>query len=322
MTFGRVTRITPLLLLLLAACGEEGRGGDVTGPPDPPPLPVIDSATVLRFTGTAHGQMQAILHTIYGGQDLGTPNLFLLPSLGAPAGVEGVAPRRAAAREGCTPAQTGLDSLGVAIDSDLDGVPDDNTVDFGPGCSFLDGGLEYTFSGKYRLRDPGGGVMDWEYTTTALAAKVRDTLTGDFFRQEVSGTETAHFSAAHAAHQMDVTLEITSRSGIDSTHLSLRTLEASTYDPTAGSTFQLHGSLPQGTLGLGAELTFRDLAAGADPRRFVLSTPVPIHTSFSCDSGIDGGKLLGLFEGDDRVGFRLTWPACGNAVLEVFGTTP
>ncbi|HWA41458.1 MAG TPA: hypothetical protein VG712_07615 [Gemmatimonadales bacterium] len=289
-------------------------------PPDPPPLPAIDSARVFAFANTAENRMQGLLHTVFGGQHLGTPNPFLLPTLGAPG--PATAQRLAAAASACAPVQTGVDTNGVAIDSDLDGVPDDNTVDFGAGCSVLDGGLEYTFSGKYRLRDTGGGLIDWDYTTTALAAKVRDTLSGDFIRQQVSGSESAHFTTLHAAHQMDVILEVEGRSGADSSHVTLRTLTASTYDPAGGSGFQLHGSLPQGTFGLAAELTFRDLAVAADSQRFVITTPTPIHIAFACDSGIDAGVMEGLFEGDERVGFQFTWPGCGAPFIQVFGTTP
>lgn len=306
-----------LALAILAACGDDGGPAD---PPGPLPLPAIDSAGIFAFASTTENLMQKVLHTVLSGQSLGTPNPFLLPSLG-PTQVASAVPLGRAVQV-CSPAQTGVDSLGIAVDSDVDGVPDDNSVDFGPGCSFLDGGLEYTFSGKYRLRDPGGGIMDWEYTTTALTAQVRDTLTGDLFRQRVSGSESAHFTAGHAAHQMDVTLEVAQRSGADSAHVTLRTLTASVYDPTAGSSFQLHGTLPQGTLGFAAELTFRDLAAGADSQRFVITSPTPVHTAFACGSGIDGGVLEGLFEGDERVGFQFTWPGCGAPFIQVFGTTP
>ena len=303
-----------LTALLMAACGHDG------GPVDPPPLPVIDSARVFDFANTAENRMQGLLHTVFGGQHLGTPNPFLLPPLGAPRAA--TAQRFAAVVSACAPVQTGVDTLGVAIDSDVDGVPDDVTVDYGAGCSVFDGGLEYTLSGKYRLRDPGGGIMDWEYTTTLLAAKVRDTLTGQFFRQQVNGSEAAHFTATHAAHQMDVTLDVQSGSGADSAHVTLRTRTASTYDPSAGSPFMLHGSLPQGTFGLAAELVFRDLRAAADSERFVITTPTPIHTAFACDSGIDAGVMEGLLEGDERVGFQFTWPGCGAPFIQVFGTTP
>lgn len=324
-TLRAVIRPTPLVAFLsslllgagLAACVHDGGPVDR---PDPLPLPVIDSARVFDFASTAENRMQGLLHTVYGGQHLGTPNPFLLPPLGAPR--EATAQRFAAAASACVPVQTGVDTNGVAIDSDVDGVPDDVSVDFGAGCTVFDGGLEFTFSGMYRLRDPGSGIMDWEYTTTSLAAQVRDTLSGAAFRQQVTGTETAHFSASHAAHQMDVTLEVQSGNGTDSAHVALRTRTASTYDPTAGSSFQLHGSLPQGTLGLAAELIFRDLAAGADSQRFVITTPVPVHTAFACGSGIDAGVLEGLFEGDERVGFQFTWPGCGAPFIQVFGTTP
>src|SRR5437868_5931109 len=113
----------------------------------------------------------------------------------------------------CPPVTTGIDTLGLAIDSDGDGIPDDFTADFGPGCSFLDGGTEFTWSGGYRLQDTGDGVLDFSYTPTDLSAMARDTATGHFFRQRVTAAESAHFTAAHAAHQMDVTREITASSG-------------------------------------------------------------------------------------------------------------
>jgi hypothetical protein len=300
-----------LASLVLAACGDQGGPGDPGGPTVPP---VIDSATVLEFAGTSFDLMQLTLHTVFSDQQTATPNPFDLPGLAAmPSGLSAA---------GCVPVQTGVDTLGLAIDSDLDGVPDDYTADFGAGCVESDGDLEFTYSGKYRLQDTGGGILDVAYTTTQLSAMVRDTVTGHFFRQQVTGTEAAHFSAAHAAHQMDVVREVTTWSGGDTVHVSLRTLAASTFDPDAGSTFERHGRLPQGTLGLAAELTLSDLAAGTDSVRFVLSTPAPIHVAFACGTGFDGGTLRGLDEGDARVGFRFSWPACGDPAFEVFGTTP
>jgi hypothetical protein len=259
---------------------------------------------------------------VYSGQDLGTPNPFILPNF-APR-VAGVASglSAAAAIAACSPVQTGVDTDGVAIDTDLDGIPDDNTVDFGPGCSFLDGEVEYTWSGKYRLRDPNNGIMDWEYTTTALAAKARDTLTGDLYRQQVTGTETGHFTPGVATHQMDVTLEVNSRSGGDSGHVTLRTAESSSFTPSPGLIFQAGGSRPPGSLDFNVALTFRDFTAAVDSQRFVISTPTPIHSSAECNTGIDAGVMRGFFEGDARVGFRFTWPGCAAPVFELFGTTP
>jgi hypothetical protein len=164
--------------------------------------------------------------------------------------------------------------------------------------------------------------MDWEYTTTALAAKARDTLTGDLYRQQVTGMETAHFTPGVATHQMDVTLEVNSRSGGDSGHVTLRTDEASTITPTAPFTFMTGGSRPPGSLDFNVALTFRDFMVAADSQRFVISTPTPIHSSADCITGIDAGEMRGLFEGDARVGFRFTWPGCADPVFEVFGTTP
>ncbi|HEX7918954.1 MAG TPA: hypothetical protein VF454_06080, partial [Gemmatimonadales bacterium] len=185
-----------------------------------------------------------------------------------------------------------------------------------------DSGVAFTWSGGYRLQDTGNGLLDFAYTPVDLSAMARDTATGSFFRQRVTAVETAHFSAAHAAHQMDVTREITTWSGGDTVHVVIHTVLASTYDPTAGSSFARHGRLPQGTLGFAAVLTFHDLGAGADSVRFVFSTPTPIHTSFDCGTGIDAGVLQGLLEGDDRVGFRFSWPGCGTQLFEMFGTTP
>ena len=313
-----------ILVVATTGCGDETGPGAIIPPPPPPPT--ADSATMRQFSGAAMNLMQVTLHAVYGGQQTATPNVFILPALGAghvaafavaPAPFDLLAPMAPP----CHPVQSGVDTLGQAIDSDADGTPDDYTLDYGPGCSEQNGGLEFTFSGKYRLQDTGNGIADYTLTSTRLSAMVRDTLTGDFFRQSVDGSESAHFSAAHAAHQIDIVFDLTSGSGAESTHVSLRTVAASTFDPAAGQSFQRHASLPEGSFGLSAQLIFRDFATGGDSTRFVLSTPTAIHLAFACDTGIDGGVLRGLLEGDGRVGFRSTWTSCAPAAEELFGAT-
>ena len=223
----------------------------------------------------------------------------------------------------CDPVTTGVDTLGLAIDSDGDGIPDDFTIDFGAGCTQVDSsGQAFTFSGGYELKDTGDGILDFSYTPTDLSAMVRDTVTGHFFRQRVTAVGSAHFTPSHAAHQMDATREVTTWSGGDTVHVLIHTLAGSTYDPDAGSVFSRHSGLQQGTLGFVAVLTVRDVSAGADSVRFIFSTPTPIHIAFSCGTGIDTGRLQGLLENAATVGFRFTWGACGDPLFEMFGTTP
>lgn len=283
---------------------------------------------MLSFAGAASALMQTSLHTVYSGQALETPDPFLLPDLAAmPAGVTGAFGARGAAiarsAAHCVPAVTGVDSLGLAIDSDGDDIPDDFTIDYGAGCTETDSlGNQLTFSGGYRLQDTGNGVLDFAYTPTDLSAMVRDTATGHFFRQRVTSVETAHFTASHAAHQMDATREITAWTGGDTLHAIVHIVEGSTYDPDAGSVFSRHSKLQQGTLHFNSVFTVHDLGAGKDSVRFVYSTPTPIHIAFSCDTGIDAGQLQGLLEGDARVGFRYIWTGCIIPTPELFGTTP
>lgn len=318
--------VSLLLALGLSACaGASDMGDDDDGGAGP--IPVIDSATVLTFANAANDLVGITLHTVYSDQELATPNPFLLPNFVAgPARVTGVmasaAQRMVRFSTNCVPVTTGVDTLGHAIDSDGDGYPDDFTVDYGAGCTQIDStGIAFTFSGRYELKDTGNGVLDFSYTPTELAAMARDTTTGHFFRQRVTSVESAHFTPSHAAHQMNVTREITTWSGGDTVHVLIHTILASTFDPAVGSAFSNGGRLPAGTLDLAGELTFRDIGAGADSVRFVYSTPTPIHLSFACDTGIDAGELLGLFLGDERVGFRFTWPGCVAPGLQLFGVT-
>lgn len=323
MTSGRrwlVQSIALGLLPVLAACGADG------GPNAPTPAPIADSATVEQFSGLSLSAMQVVLHQVYGGQHFATPDPFLLPAL-APglSAARGLALPldRLMARVStvCKPVVAGVDSLGLAIDSDGDGTPDDFTADYGAGCVEPADGVEYTFSGKYRLRDTGNGLFDVEYTTTDLAAMVRDTATGDFIFQRVSGSESTHLSATHGVNQVDVVREVQVRVGADSGHVTLRTLAQSTFDPDGGSHFEAHGSLPQGSFGLQGELTFHDLQQGSDSVRFTLASTTPVHLAFACGTGIDGGALRGLLEGDARVGFRVSWGSCDQPAFEIFGTT-
>jgi hypothetical protein len=295
------------LAVTLGACNDQGPG-------ETPPLATVDSATMHGFSATATSLLQISLHSVYGGRHFATPNPFDLPVLSA-----AVEPLTSVATP-CAPTQTGVDSLGLAIDSDGDGIPDDLSVDYGVGCSTPVGGVVYTFSGQYRLQDTGNGVANYLYTTSHLSATVRDTATGDFYRQVVTGSESADFTASHATHQMDVTYEVASKSGADSGDASLRSIETSSFDPDGGSSFMTGGSLPQGTLHFGAEFTYVNVAGGMETHRVVLSTPTPIHLAFACGTGIDGGKLRGLLEGQSAVGFRFTWAGCVEPVLDLFGT--
>lgn len=316
----RPVRSFPALIvpLLLGACAD--RSVAPTLPNDPP---AIDSVTLAQFAGSGNGLVQDLLHSVYGGQQFATPNPFILPPVSvAPAGLPALRGAPAASAAACVPTLTGVDTAGHAIDSDADGTPDDFTVDYGAGCSQPSGGEIITFAGSYRQQEAAGSVAGFGFSTDHLSAQARDTATGHFVRQEVNGSETGHFAATSATHQMDVTLAVGSWSGGDSSAVILRTLATSGYVPDGGATFQLHGSLPQGTFHLDGALIFTDLHAGPDSLRMVLSTPTPLHASFDCVTGIDAGVFQGLLEGDPRVGFRLTWNGCGSPVVEEFGATP
>lgn len=305
-----------LIPFALGACAERS-----VAPTIPP---AIDSTTLAEFVGTGSALTQDLLHTVYGGQQFATPNPFILPALSAaPSAIsmpQPGAPALAAAV--CVPTKTGVDTLGQAIDSDGDGTPDDFTVDYGAGCSQSSGGTVFTFAGKYEQQEAAGSVAGFGFTTTHLSAQGRDTATGHFVRQEVTGSETAHFAALNATHQMDVSYAVASWSGGDSSAVVLRTIATSSYTPDGGTTFQLHGTLPEGSFQLDGVLLFTDVHAGTDSLRMVLSTPTPLHTSFDCVTGIDAGVFQGLLEGDPRVGFRLTWHGCASPVVEKFGAAP
>lgn len=327
-----LTRWYTLLLplsLALAACGDPaGMDDGDDGGEDPGPMPVADSATMTTFANAAVALVQVSLHSVYSDQHFATPNPFQLPSLVAlPPGLEGVLGGHpgAVARvsTACVPVTTGLDTAGLAIDTDVDGTPDDFTADFGAGCTQSDGaGGELTFSGRYELKDIGNGLLDYAYIPDHLAAMIRDTATGHFFRQQVTAHEEAHFSASHASHQIALTREITTWSGGDTVHVLLYTNGASTFDADPGAEFARLGRLPQGTLHFTSEFIRDDVGAGTDSLRFVYTTTTPIHVAFACDTGIDAGQLQGLIEGDVRVGFRYSWEGCVTPALELFGTTP
>lgn len=305
-------RATPLLLLVLSACAStsesgEGDGGGVGAPP------VIDTVTALTFANAGNDLMGITLHTVFSNQSFATPNPFALPNLAA-------APVRVASA--CVPVTTGVDTSGLAIDSDGDGTPDDFTVDYGAGCTEIDSsGSALTFSGRYELKDTGHGILDYAYVPNELAAMVRDTATGHFFRQSVTAVETAHFIPDHATHQLDVTREVTFWEGADTVQVLVHTLAGSTFDPAPGAEFVRHGRLPEGTLHFGAEITFQDFSVAGEPIRFVYSTPTPIHLSHACPTGIDAGELFGAFRGDSRVGIRFTWDGCVPGTLHLFGIT-
>lgn len=331
-------------LVAVAGCGDSGGGPSFASE--------ADSATIAEFADISGSLAESALYDVFGSQDYTFP--LLAPGASSPnrpvAVARGVAARLmrlAELRHGatfparpaslaanlsapfseCIPTETGVDDLGVPVDTDADGIPDDYKLNFGSACVEEDSAGTYrvTYSGSIRIQDPNTGFFSFKITVSSLKIAELDLTSGDSFSQTLGGTESASFAAALASHAFDVDLGVNVTSGPDAISISESVTENLSFDPDGAGTLTLGGTLPDGVFDYDASFQVVGENSGGEVPgnfRFTLATTTPLHFNTACASDIDAGVFRGLLNGGSSVGFTLTWSSCAAPVLDIFGDTP
>ncbi len=228
----------------------------------------------------------------------------------------------------CTPTETGVDQFGDPIDSDADGIPDNYTVNFGSACVEEDsaGTQRATLSGSIHIQDDNLGFVSFSLGVSNLSIKFEDLTTpGDFFKIGVNGTEAAQFAAALANHATNFTLSLTNKSGSTTITESISENETASFDPDNTFSLAIGAALPPGLFDYSSDFkVIGENSGGAIPGNFhlALSTPTPLHFDPACIDDITAGQFRGLLNGDQNIGFTITWSACGVSTTVIFGDTP
>jgi hypothetical protein len=330
-----------IAISMLSACGGES---------GPSFASAIDTASTRLYAEDAKALMFGTLVSVYGYQDVSTPlpvsavgsrapvdpfaiaRRFLdraarlgdvRPAEGSPLATFLARPEGgpALANHTCIPTVTGVDSLGYAIDTDADGVPDDLKVDFRTARSESLSGLVYTYSGSFRIHDDEVGWGRYSFIADHLTTKLVNGSNGDNIKDVVTGTEHADFAADLATHDFDVNYARIGTFGGDQLSVTFDLVESSSYDPDPGSSFTIGGGRPIGSLTLTLDYQAVGKGISGDDVHFSFSTPTPLHYMTGCASTINSGVLRGLLNGDTDTGFRLTWSNCNGPALVMFGTT-
>lgn len=345
MTTSRFRALAALTFAFVAAsCGGSDGG--------PTFASKADSATIATLADNAGNFAQTTLDGAFGGQSF-TLGGFLLVSKGpnkttaadraraivqhairatsfrgTPSFQAVSVPSFSAPFSTCTPTEAGIDSLGDPIDSDGDLIPDNYTANFGSACVYEDsaGTQRLTISGSLHIQDNGRGFFSYSLAMSNLSFKYEDlTLPGDFTKVAVNGTEAAQFAAALASHATNFTLNVTNKTGSTTLSESLSENESSSFDPDDTFSLALGNALPAGVFNYSSDFkVVGENSGGQVPGNFhlVLSTPTPMHYDPACLSEITAGQFRGLLNGDQNVGFTVTWSACGTSTTVIFGDTP
>ncbi|HVX88447.1 MAG TPA: hypothetical protein VG940_05925 [Gemmatimonadales bacterium] len=327
--------------VLAAACGGDG-GPSFAG--------AIDTASSRLYAVDGKALMSATMVSVYSGQDISTP--LPAPVAGAPARFDPLlvtrrylarmrtlsgADRTVATAEArlraaaetppagvartCIPTVTGVDTAGYAIDVDADYIPDDLTVNYGAACSESMGGLVYTYSGKFRVRDTENGFGTYEFTATNLATKLVDGSTGDNIKDVVNGTEHSDFGPALASHTMHITFARIGTFGGDQLSVTFGLDESSSFDPDGAGVFAIGGAAPSGVLTWTLDYQAVGKGISGDNVSFRMSSTTPLHFESGCGALMTSGVLSGLLNNDSGTGFKWTWSGCAAPTLQLFGTT-
>lgn len=328
------------LLLGVAACGSHDNGPSFAG--------AIDTSTVVNVALDAEVFLNKTLVYVYQAQAPGYPDPLFYAAKGAPVdpvtqgfvildrfrvlttlganGVRGVAavPMARPAyvnASTCEAIVTGLDSLGHVIDADGDGLPDDLKVDYGKGCAVIDSIYLDSLSGIWHIRDVDSGFQAFQFTATGLHEKRTTIATGEWVSNTLNGTESASFLGTGAGHRMNVTFVGKDQTNADTSAVTVRDVEVSSFAPTSG-TLALGDSLPPGLLTYGVDFQGLGLRSNAGiPGNFhlLLDTPTPLTYDPACVTGFTAGTLRGLLNGNEAIGFQDVWSGCGIRTMSLFG---
>lgn len=222
----------------------------------------------------------------------------------------------------CVPTITGVDSNGVAIDSDNDGIPDDYKLDYGSACVSEDsaGTLRSTQSGSFRLQDIDNGFFSYGVTLDHERIKVENLATGAVQISTVNGFESASFAdtGAHRLLVLDGTAKLVAGANVhEHSGGFVRRVD---FTADTGGVLTLGGSLPAGTLTFVAERQEVNAFDGRNYSYFI-RTPVSLHFVPGCAYQFDAGSLRGILNRNEAIGFQFTWSGCAQPTLDIFGDT-
>lgn len=225
----------------------------------------------------------------------------------------------------CVPTISGIGPDSLPIDSDEDGVPDDWKIDYGTGCADLDsaGTHGIIYEGSVEFLDTGVGFKSGKAIITGFRAT---TIGQEAFGTVVNwteGTETFDFTPNRMTDVMHLKFGQTIPGSAD--HWDNR-VEAS-FVPDPGNALALGAPLPTGDFTYDGDvrhiIDHDDYGSVVPTYRMKVHTTDPLHLNTGCNGFVDAGQLEGWLNGDPQVGFRATFPGCGEPyVTEVFGATP
>lgn len=234
----------------------------------------------------------------------------------------------------CQPVVTGVDTLGSAIDTDDDGIPDDLKITFGANCTVTEGDLTWTYSGSFRLRDVAG-LFGYRLDAANLKYHEENMVTEAVYDFTVNGSETALYTASSATHTAGLAYSIhgvygkvappppggpQATAALSEYRVTFRWDENTSFDPDG--TITLGAPVPSGDLDI--DLDFQAVASSADGDfafHFTLSTPTVLHYDNSSCYDFTSGQLKGALNGSADIYFLITWTDCGTTTYETHGTT-
>lgn len=341
MTILRAHAVAGLIVIPLAL----GCGGSDGGPTY---ATAVDSATAAEFGAEAGNYAGAIAGSLVSGYPAVDAFALLAPSRGAtptryaagviqylrgqayarahqdvPTGSPlAAAPHFSAPFSTCTPQITGIGADGVPVDGDGDGVPDDFLISFPAGCVDSDSSGDTTtmYSGSIHIQDLAGL---YAYRIDVGDLRVRGmTTAGDFEELALNGSEVATYTPSGISHRIDMTYDISlGRGGASVENVLFVYKETSGYAPEGS--IMLAAPIPSGDLTFVFDYRVLASIAPAPARnfRFTMRASTPLHYDATQCYGIVSGTIHGLLNGEEGVGFDITWTGCGSYRVTTFGTT-
>lgn len=220
--------------------------------------------------------------------------------------------RDALAGEGCA-------TLSDTTDTDGDGVPDDLTVSFdSPACSTDSAGVTATFSGSFRITDPGT-TAGFGVTYTNVAFRLEAT-NGDYFQVGMTGTQGVAATATTADLNENVTVTIITQGAGETATVAVAQNWQAGFDVATGQVFDANGVLPAGDLTVAGSTTW---TAGPNAFTFGMTTPTPLAHDDGCtqEPTFNAGVVRAAVAGNRGGAFvRVEFIGCGqDPVVQLFG---
>lgn len=343
---------TLAIALGAAACGSNDNGPSFASTIDSVSArdAATDAANFANDVGTAivNGNTYADIGSLLPAKGLTSTNYVqrLLANIEAtalrrahrpvPQGALSAAPDLTSPFSECHPTITGVDADTVPIDTDNNGVPDDLKITFPANCIASDSAGTNTtqWTGSVELKDLGG-LYAYRLNAGNLKVKSVETATGNYFQIAVNGFETATYAASSITHQTGISYGI-SYSGLapsapapgtpmatppSTGSLTFDYNETSAYDPDG--TVSMANPIPSGDLTFNFDYKILASSTGQPDQNFhfTMNTSTALHYDTSTCSDVVSGVIHGLLNGNNAVGFTVTWTGCDSWTVETFGTT-